>query len=242
MIYFVIFMLGASIGSFCNVMLSRSDWYKGRSHCDSCGYILKWYDLIPVLSYIFLFGKCRKCGKRIGFEHLLSEVYMGDAFLCISYLYEATNLMYAIVAGTGLIFLCLAAIEDFKEQMVHSVILYLGIAILVIERAICSAISVEWMSFAEVVAGVLIIKIAGYILCKKYPESIGEGDFDLFAIMMLIFGITNFVYALTASCIIGLIIYLPQVLIRKRNYKMVIPFGPLLFIGSMTTLFVGGFI
>ncbi|MCR4718155.1 MAG: prepilin peptidase, partial [Firmicutes bacterium] len=51
MIYFAIFMLGASIGSFCNVMLSRSDWYKGRSHCDSCGYILKWYDLIPVLSY-----------------------------------------------------------------------------------------------------------------------------------------------------------------------------------------------
>jgi len=239
MIYFYIFMLGASIGSFLNVVFSRNDWHNGRSRCDVCGYTLRWYDLLPVISYVFLRGKCRKCGSKIGFEHLLAEIYMGCAFLCVSYIFEATDLPFTIIAGTGLIFLCLAAIQDFKEQMVFSWVLYGGIATLFIERLSWTVLNSDWICFAEIISGVLIIKILGYILCKKYPDSIGDGDFDLLAIMMLVFGIIDFVYALTISCIIGITAYLPIIVIR-RNRRMTIPFGPLLFIGSMTILFVGG--
>ena len=239
MIYFFIFILGACIGSFSNVIFTRNDWYKGRSRCDVCGYTLRWYDLLPVISYVFLRGKCRKCGSKIGFEHLLAEIYMGCAFLCVSYIFEATDLPFTIIAGTGLIFLCIAAIQDFKEQMVFSWVLYGGMILLFIERLSIAILSSNWIGFAEVAVGVLLIKAFGYIICKKYPTSIGDGDFDLLSIMMLIFGIIDFVYALTTSCVIGLGVYLPIVLIKK-NPKMTIPFGPLLFIGSMTMLFIGG--
>lgn len=84
MVSVLMFAIGACTGSFINVILSRKDWYKGRSRCDSCGHILTWYELIPIVSWVIQGYRCRACKEKVGIEHLASEIYMGCAFLCAS--------------------------------------------------------------------------------------------------------------------------------------------------------------
>ena len=85
--YIVMFLYGIVIGSFVNVCICRiprkESIVKVRSHCENCGYTLKWYDLIPVFSYLCLGGKCRKCGKKISVWHLLMEVSNGVLYVLV---------------------------------------------------------------------------------------------------------------------------------------------------------------
>lgn len=242
MIYLLIFFMGCCIGSFACVVLSRGDWYKGRSRCDECGCTLKWYDLIPLISVLLLRGKCRSCGKKISIIHPISEIYMGCAFLCAMYVYEKDGLMSAFLAGIGLFFLCIAAIEDMKEQMVHSGVLYCGIFTLLALNIVIFVMRGNWPDLLITAIALVVTKTAAFICNRKIPDLIGDGDFDLFALMILMLGAYNSIFALTISCIAGLIIYLPVIFFGKHNLKMTIPFAPLLYIGSMTALFTGGII
>jgi len=86
LIYFFIFLLGASIGSFLNVLIDRLPQERkitGRSVCDFCHHQLSWYDLIPILSFFLLKGRCRYCRKKISFQYPLVEAITGIAFLSI---------------------------------------------------------------------------------------------------------------------------------------------------------------
>ena len=228
------------MGSFINVVISRRDWYRGRSRCDSCGCTLKWYDLIPVISFLFLKGKCRVCGKKINIIHPVSELYMGCAFLCSVYIYEKDGLVPALLAGTGLFFLCIAAVEDMKEQMVHSSVLYCGMLLLFAVKITESVIYGSFTELITITAVIAVIKVVSVICKKKLPDKIGDGDFDLFVIMVLALGAYNFIVAITISCLTGLIICLPVIFFTKNNLKLAVPFAPFLYIGSMITLFIGG--
>ena len=85
--YIVVFLFGITIGSFLNVCIYRlpkhEDIVKVRSHCMSCGYQLKWYDLIPVFSFIFLGGRCRKCKAKLSIQYPLIEVLNGVLYVII---------------------------------------------------------------------------------------------------------------------------------------------------------------
>lgn len=87
-IYF--FWIGAALGSFFNVLLDRIPRKESvifpSSHCDSCGYKIKWYENIPIVSYIFLKGKCRKCGAKIGMRSVIIEVLFGLIFGIIGFI------------------------------------------------------------------------------------------------------------------------------------------------------------
>src|SRR3989339_1486823 len=82
----VIFIFGASIGSFLNVLIDRLPEEKsinGRSHCDFCGKKITWYDLIPVLSFILLGGKCRYCHKKLSLQYPVIELITGVIFVMV---------------------------------------------------------------------------------------------------------------------------------------------------------------
>lgn len=80
-----IFILGASVGSFLNVVIdrlyTRESIVSARSHCDSCGHVLCWYELVPLLSFIFQRGRCRECGHRLSFQYPLVEITTGVLFV-----------------------------------------------------------------------------------------------------------------------------------------------------------------
>ena len=79
-LYIIIFIFGASIGSFVNVIVDRlyiKSFIAGRSHCDSCGKELSFFELIPIFSYLFLKGRCKKCKTKISPKHLYTEIITG---------------------------------------------------------------------------------------------------------------------------------------------------------------------
>ena len=81
LIYVYMFLIGMCVASFMNVVIDRvprnESFVKGRSHCDHCGETLKWYDLVPIVSYIFLRGKCRYCHTSIPIRGFLIEIFGG---------------------------------------------------------------------------------------------------------------------------------------------------------------------
>ena len=89
-----IFLFGIVIGSFLNVCIYRipkgEDIVKTSSHCMSCGYQLRWYDLIPLFSYIFLRGKCRKCGVKLSMQYPIVEALNGILYVLIFYVTDFT--------------------------------------------------------------------------------------------------------------------------------------------------------
>jgi len=81
--YFVIFIFGLVVGSFLNCVIYRLALPRGRSFCPHCKHILSWQDLIPVLSFLILRGKCRYCQKKISFQYPLVEIATGLLFVLI---------------------------------------------------------------------------------------------------------------------------------------------------------------
>ena len=86
-LYIIIFLFGIVIGSFLNVCIFRipnkEDIVKTGSHCMSCGYRLKWYDMVPVISFLILRGKCRKCGAKLSVQYPLIEAANGILYVLI---------------------------------------------------------------------------------------------------------------------------------------------------------------
>lgn len=84
---FIVFLLGASIGSFINVILIRGiiGSSKGRSKCPHCNNTLKWYHLVPIFSFLFLKGKCSYCNSNIKYRYFLFEFMFGILFLLLTF-------------------------------------------------------------------------------------------------------------------------------------------------------------
>ena len=116
----LLFIIGTVLGSFYLVIGTRlplkENIITGRSRCDYCKETLKWYELIPIISYVFQGGKCRHCHKKIKIEHILAEVITGLLFL-FGYLYFDMT----IKLGIYLVILSLAiiiCISDFKYMII----------------------------------------------------------------------------------------------------------------------------
>lgn len=238
MIYILAFVIGCCLGSFIHVIISRKDWYKGRSRCDSCGYTLKWYDLIPVISFLYLRGRCRCCKEKIGLSHIMSELFMGAAFLCSFHVFYTQGTGSGMVCLISLFFIALAAIEDYKEQMVYSWILNGGL-IASSAAAITYHLSIGQVTETVLLTvSVLLMKGFMFLLSRVLHERIGEGDFDVMIIIFIMSGIAGMIYSLTLACVIGCLIYLPPIILKKREKSTPLPFVPLLLAGTICYMLI----
>lgn len=238
MIHVLVFLIGCCIGSFVNVIFSRKDWYKGRSRCDECGYILKWYDLIPVVSFLILGGKCRNCKCKIDRSHLISELMMGAAFLVSSLCFEWYGVIYGMIASAVLFSMSVAAIEDFKEQMVYSFILNGGIILATCIKCGYYIYSDFYIDAIDLLGSVFILKLLAMLASLIFVDKIGAGDFDILIMIFVIGGLSGLLVSVTAASVIGCLIYLPAIILKKRDKKEPLPFIPLLLLGTMCFLVI----
>ena len=108
-IFIYTFLFAITIGSFLNVCIYRiprgEDIVHTNSHCMNCGYKLAWYDLIPIFSWIFLRGRCRKCGEKISVQYPLIELANGLLWVGLIYKngFTVTGICYAIAASSLLV-------------------------------------------------------------------------------------------------------------------------------------------
>lgn len=234
----LLFIIGCCFGSFMNVALSRKDWYKGRSRCDTCGYILKWYDLIPIISFCILRGKCCKCHSKIDVLHFASEVYLGCGF-AVAYNYFQYDITAAVCLTAAVVFLGIYAISDTKEAAVSELYLYGGIIVISFLRVIhflCEE-NIQGLIVFIVVYG--IIYLGFRVVARKAKEHIGEGDFDILLLILLTLGFFNTMLCITIASVIGTCLYLPLVISKKFDRTKPIPLAPLLYIGFVITILGG---
>lgn len=249
----VLFLLGACFGSFLccqarriHLKSSNKKIKNKRSVCLSCNYQLKWYDNLPIISWLFLKGKCRKCGKKIGLGEFLSELSLAIAFLSLGLGYGFSGLTFdtipthlaewiifiavlVLVAGLGF----LAIYDGLYGELPVPILIFC---------AICAIIIVtlrEWASFSNfenlgtnllnLFFAVLILGglyLALFLISKG--KWVGDGDWILGTILALALG-TPWL-ALITLFLSNLIACLVMAPIVKKHQDKKIFFGPFMVI------------
>ena len=233
----LMFILGSIFGSFYLVLGTRlpkgEDVLFSRSRCDSCKATLKWYHLIPIVSYVFLLGKCSKCKKRISILNPIVEISTGLLFWYSYFRYGISYEFFTCLIISSL--LILIFISDFKYLIILDSPL-VGSSILVL--------ALKWIYFGHVAAckaflAGLFMFLAMYlvsILGRKMfnREALGGGDIKLAGVIGIILGVKLGLCALILSAFLALPISLATVMATKNNE---VPYGPFM-VGSLFVIFI----
>lgn len=253
--YVLVVLLGLAVGSFLNVVIFRlpqkMSINKPKSHCMSCGYELKWYDNIPVLSYLILRGKCRKCKTNISPQYICVELLNMILWLLAYYHFGKT--IYTILVMLLISTLIAICFIDYHEYIIpdslNIVVAILGIAATIF-TAITGPVEVEaYLGFQVTYADRLwslaffavMIMLVFIIEKLTKKEIIGGGDIKLIAGIGLFLGWQLAIMGIFIGSIVG-VLALP---ILKKSQKIeghIIPFGPFLSIGFVLSLFFSVYI
>lgn len=227
-----IFIIGAVMGSFFNVVAHRlsnnESIIKPGSHCESCGHLLKWYELIPIFSFLFQGGKCRKCGAKLSLWYPLIEIITGLLYL-FSYLYFglSPDFFISLVISSVLVITC---ITDFNYLIILDEPLVVGSILIIIITLITSglvATLIAILSGLLLFFFMLLVKILGDKAFKR--ESLGGGDIKLSFFIGLSLG-----YKLAfVNLVLASFLTLPIAFYYLVKYKdREVPFGPFLIISN----------
>lgn len=205
------------------------DIASGRSHCESCQHVLRWVDLIPILSYLMLRGRCRYCNETISSRYALIE----GAFLltCAPLLLTCHSLSELIFNSIIICSLLTAAIIDFEHNLIPDECCAIAIA--------CAfLLQIHSINLPNAVLGMLVgygfIYGLRWIYLKiRQIEGIGLGDAKLFATLGAWLGAFNLATLLLYASVIGIMYFL----LFKRRYNHPIPFGPFLVLSGVLHYF-----
>jgi leader peptidase (prepilin peptidase)/N-methyltransferase len=236
-----VFIFGLCIGSFLNVCIYRLPESKSivrpRSMCPSCGALIRFYDNIPVLSYIVLRGKCRHCSAPIALRYpiveLISGVFALGVYLKFGIRLEAL-IYYAFIAA-----LLVITFIDIDHQIIPDVVTLPGIPIF-----FAAGFALPRMTLAESLLGILVgggslflVAWLYHLLTKK--EGMGGGDIKLLAMIGAVIGWKGVLFTIFLASAVGTLAGLLVMLKTRKSMKLAVPFGPFLAIGGITYLFFG---
>ncbi len=232
-------IFGLFIGSFANVLIYRlpkgEEWVKTRSHCAKCGTEIKWYDLVPVFSYIVLRGRCRACGEKISPVYPAIELLNALLWtLCLGSMGLVPFLPVCLAAATTLV--VIAAI-DLKISEIPD-----GLQIFLLVIGILwnlYALAYGYNIWLDNLIGFFAASAILYILAVLSNGGMGGGDIKLMAVCGLIIGWERILLALgMASVIAAGLLIIPYILgkIKKGQH---IPFGPFLAAGIFISMLYG---
>ncbi|MEO0130165.1 MAG: prepilin peptidase [candidate division WOR-3 bacterium] len=232
------FIIGLVFGSFFNVLIYRTprgiSIIKPSSFCPHCQKKIRFYDNIPLISFILLGGRCHFCKKPISLRYPIVELLTGFIFL---FSYEKFNFSLKTIS---LIFLLSALLIiffiDWEFQIIPDWLNYPGILF----GFLFNMDKFPLFSLYGIIAGVgslLILRLIWLLLRKK--EAIGGGDIKMAGFLGSYFGYKNVLFIVFLGAFLGLIIFLILVAIRKRSIKDYIPFGSFLAISAVINFFWG---
>ena len=249
---FLMFILGACIGSFLCCMARRlrlketkKPLKSKRSICLHCRYQLKWYDNIPIISWLVLRGKCRKCGKKIGLMEFLSEISLAFGFLAIATTINISTtsiLDWCIFVATILLIIPLGflAIYDGKWGELPNFAIIISIIIALILSALeqTEIYLAEGFSFTPIINVAASVTVLGGVYFVLHVVSkgrwVGDGDWLLgFAIGLALADPWLALVALFTANLLACVIMAP---IIKKTKNKTIHFGPFLVLAFVITL------
>lgn len=235
----MIFIIGLVFGSFYNVVGYRLPNNMSivfpSSHCTNCNHKLKFYELIPVFSYVFLGGKCKACKKRISLFYPFFELLTAVLFL-LSYLVFGFNIKF-FIAVVFVSVLIIISISDIKYYIIPDEVLIVG-SILMITLFIINTFTSDLGIFKGVILPILngagafsilyLFKVLGDFMFKK--ESLGGGDIKLLFFIGLTLGFDMSIVTIFIAAFIALPLSIVSLI---KNDNNVLPFGPYLSIGAI---------
>jgi len=241
MYYLFAFLLGAVVGSFLNVCIYRLPREKSivspPSSCPSCGAGIRFYDNIPIVSYLLLRGRCRSCRAPISRQYPLVELI--NALLAL-FLFMKFGLSSAFLV---LFVFCSALVVitfiDLEHQIIPDEISIPGIVIGFAASFLFPGPSWKNSLLGIVVGGGSLLIVAyGYQLIAK-KEGMGGGDIKLLAMMGAFLGWKSIPFIIFVSSLVGSVVGISVMLARKRDSQVPIPFGPFLAFGAVMYIFFG---
>lgn len=249
-----VFIFGLCIGSFLNVLIDRlpkGESILGHSYCPHCHKTLEWYELVPVLSFIFLRGKCSKCNKPISWQYPIIEILTGLLFLLIFNfstllginLSNGINLQNLILLCCQLLIVsCLVVIfmTDLKYMIVPDEIIYPAIGISIIYQVINWQIGKLSNWHYPLIAGLGAALFFLFLILVTKGKGMGFGDVKIVAFMGFFLSFPNILVALCLAFFSGALVGIFLIAFRKKTMKSEIPFGCFLAPATLITLFFGG--
>jgi leader peptidase (prepilin peptidase)/N-methyltransferase len=246
----IFFIIGACFGSFANVCIYRMPRSKSiaapASFCPKCKTPIRAFDNIPILSWFLLFGKCRKCGGKIALRYPVVEALMGLLSLAIYLKFglAAAVIPYCVFA----LALLIVSFIDLETFLIPDSIVLPGIG----AGILCAAVipdffftlgkgSVFYSLFGALTGAVLVAALAflGKLVWKK--DAMGGGDLKLLAMIGAFLGWKSVFITMFFASVLGTIISVVLILLKKKKMDDYVPFGPYLGLGALIALFYKGY-
>ena len=238
------FLIGSIFASFFALIIDRVpkklSIVSPSSRCDNCGHVLKWYENIPVFSYIFLKGKCSKCGNRIGLFSFVYEI-VGSLSLLLVYLKFDLSWLSLFISIITLVLLLIAG-YDYKTHYVPDLFLVLlFVACLFLLGYRLLFLDYDFIPYlVSVVLSVLFFVILRLIMTKILKrESLGIGDIYVTGIIAIVLDPIKIVIAMLIASVLGLLIAIIVIVSKKGNRSDEIAFCPYLCFGFYMMLLYG---
>lgn len=234
LIFILLFLLGTCVGSFLNVLIYRipkgEEFVKTPSHCMTCGHPLKWYELIPVVSWLAQGGKCRSCGVKLSAQYPVVEAVNGAMWLLTGILFRGDWLTVGLYCLLFSMLLVLSVI-DWREFIIPNginlVIFLLGVVRLVTDLG-------NWPLY---LIGMLSVGLVFLLLhIATGGNGLGMGDVKLVAAAGLLLGWPRMILAILVGSLAGALIHSARM---KRGAGRKLAFGPYLAAGIWFSALVG---
>jgi leader peptidase (prepilin peptidase)/N-methyltransferase len=261
-----LFILGTAIGSFLNVLILR---YKpgenvfgkhlgGRSKCPHCGKVLKWYELIPILSFVIQLGRCRKCKKSISIQYPVVEILSGVIMATVPLMMGLT--LYSFVWVAVLLLLLAASVIDIRSYVIPDMltlsVAFLGViatALIALGKAgstslipgtflgsyayVFSFTQNPWIG--HIAAAVVGASFFSVIILLSKGKAMGWGDAKLAGAIGLFLGWPDTIMVLMIAFILGAVIGSVLLATKKKKLKDALPFGPYIAVGTAIIFYWG---
>ncbi len=240
-IFFVI--LGACVGSFLNVCIYRISEGKSiifpKSFCPNCQHPIRFYDNIPIISYLLLRGRCRDCHEKFSYRYPVVELITALLSLLLFWKYGFSfQYLFAFIFTCALIIITFI---DLDHQIIPDVITLPGIPLFLIVTFLFTDVS-----FLDSVLGILIGGGGFYLIAVVYQfitkrEGIGGGDIKLMAMLGAFLGWKSLLFILLVSSFLGSIVGIAMMVVHGKDLKYAVPFGPFLSVAAVAYMFLGDY-
>jgi prepilin signal peptidase PulO-like enzyme (type II secretory pathway) len=256
----IFFIAGLIVGSFLGAVNYRlkvdEDIVWKRSHCPKCKAPIRWYDNVPLLSFILLFGKCRDCRKYISWEYPLIELMTGALFAAVAVRFFGAPLvgLSGAVSGAGSIvdmsyllfavcYLVLIFWHDYDYMLIPDAIVFPAIAVTFLYQlwkyvgSPFGIADIRSPLTGALFAAVLAAAFFFFLIWVSRGKWIGGGDVKLGFLAGLIVGWPKILFVLFLTYLIGSVVSLTLIALKKKTWKSRIPFAPFMVVAIFVVLF-----
>ena len=239
-----VFIMGIVLGSFFNVCIYRipnkQSIVNPPSYCYNCNNRLKPLDLVPILSWTLLRGKCRYCGQKISPRYALVELLTGILFVLVykAYGYSTITLYYLLLVSL----LVVITFIDLNHYIIPDELIIFGLIGASIFNILGQGISIKDSLLGGLICGGGMLALIYLIELLIKKEAMGGGDIKLFGMVGLFLGIKLGMITILLSVYVGAIYGVGSIIyskMKQKEYNSIIPYGPFISVGALISILYG---